>query len=517
MRSIRIIPLFAFAFLLLFLSGCSQKADSPVTSLDQLNEPGRVIGVGVNCPEEALLAEDFPEASIISYSDSHFAYEEVARGRLDAFVYARLPMEHAIENGMKGVRLLDGNYSRNVIAVGISPISPIPDLIEKVNRFLAENRDNGTLDDMYQRWVLDGDDVMPKIPKPKNPALHLPVGTAGTSDPYTYYVGTELRGYDIELAYRFASWLNADLDFLVYDYNGIISAGQGGDVDCIMSNLYYSPERDEIIDFSDPVRETDIAVMVRDPGSLFSDTGDPSQGTLPFWESMGEGFQKTFVRESRWRLFLQGIGTTFFITIMSVLFGTILGFLLFMLCRKGNPVANILTSLSVRLVQGLPVVVLLMILYYVVFGTVFISGTIVAIIGFTMVFAASVFRMVKAGVQAVDPGQLEAAYTLGYTNRRAFYRIILPQALPHFMPQYKAEISSLVKATAVVGYIAVQDLTKMADVVRSRTYEAFFSLIAVALIYFLMAGLLKLLVRLAEHCLDPRKRSPKAIRKRLER
>ena len=121
--------------------------------------------------------------------------------------------------------------------------------------------------------------------------------------------------------------------------------------------------------------------------------------------------------------------------------------------------------------------------------------------------------MIKAGVGAVGNGQLEAAYSLGYTNRRAFYRIILPQAVPHFMPAYKGAVTDIIKATAIVGYVAVQDLTKMGDIIRSRTYEAFFPLIAVAIIYFILAAVLTFLVNRVELRLDPRLRRRKSMQK----
>ena len=117
------------------------------------------------------------------------------------------------------------------------------------------------------------------------------------------------------------------------------------------------------------------------------------------------------------------------------------------------------------------------------------------------------------GVGAVEPGQYEAACALGYTNRRTFFKIILPQALPHIMPSYKGEIIGLIKATSIVGYIAVQDLTKMGDIVRSRTYEAFFPLIAITVIYFLLEGLLGFLVSRLSFNINPKRRKPEKILK----
>jgi len=161
----------------------------------------------------------------------------------------------------------------------------------------------------------------------------------------------------------------------------------------------------------------------------------------------------------------------------------------------------------------MPMVVLLMILYYVIFGSVSIGGIVVAIIGFAFTFGSAVYGMLRMGVGAVDGGQYEAAYALGYSNRRTFYRIILPQAAPHILPAYKGEVVGLIKATSIVGYIAVQDLTKMGDIVRSRTYEAFFPLIAVTIIYFVLEGLIGFLVSRIGVCFSPKRRKPDEILK----
>ena len=162
---------------LCLLTGCSAKDGEAVTSLDQLGEPGVKLGVASDLLEYATLQQDYPEAEVIAYSDNQLAYEDVARGRLDAYVYSRREMEFAIENGTAGVRLLDENYSKNTVAVGLSPLSAIPNLRSRINAFLSEQKADGTLDDMYLRWVIQGDDTMPEIPVPEQPSLHLRVGT----------------------------------------------------------------------------------------------------------------------------------------------------------------------------------------------------------------------------------------------------------------------------------------------------------------------------------------------------
>ncbi|MBR6160140.1 MAG: amino acid ABC transporter permease, partial [Lachnospiraceae bacterium] len=235
-----------------------------------------------------------------------------------------------------------------------------------------------------------------------------------------------------------------------------------------------------------PLLVNRTAIMVRD---------NTNAEETAFFERVKESFIKTFVRESRWKLFVSGIGTTLLITVLSILFGTMLGFMTYLVCRGGHKAAILIARFAVWMVQGMPVVVLLMILYYIVFKNADIGRTFVAVTGFTLVFGASVYRLLGIGVGAVDRGQMEGALALGYGRVGAFFRIILPQAIPHVLPAYRAEIVALIKATAIVGYIAVQDLTRMGDIVRSRTYEAFFPLIAVAVIYFILAGILTFTVK----------------------
>ncbi len=470
---------FVFAVI---VSGCGAADKEEITSSDQLNRHGMKIGVPIATPEEAFIKNDFPEAEIIPYNDDQLGFKDVSIGRIDAFVHGIVYMESALENGTKGVRILDEVYMEDKVAVGYSDKSEIPDLESKLNEFIAEIKEDGTLEDMKERWTEQGIDEMPEIELPEDPEYHLKVGTTGILKPFSYYDGTELTGHDIELAYRFAAWLNADITFKIYDFGGVIAACETGDVDCVMTNLYITPERAEAIDFSDPLSVTEVGFMVRDTSA---DAGGS------FLNELKSGFEKTFIRSDRWKLFVEGVGVTLLITASSILLGTLLGFAVYMICRRGGRISNTVTRFCVWLIQGMPVVVLLMILYYLIFSTVEISGTLVAIIGFTLLFGAAVYSMLKTGIATVDYGQTEAAYSLGYTDNAAFYRIVLPQALPVIMPGYMVEISSLLKATAVVGYIAVQDLTKMGDIVRSRTYEAFFPLIAVAVIYFILAAILK--------------------------
>ncbi len=261
-------PCFFIAILLgaLCLWGCQDKENETITSIEQLNNPAYTIGVPEGGAGMYMAEKYLPEAEHKTFSGNASGYLAISQGKLDGFVYDRVMMEFAIASGLEDVKILDENLGESMdVAVGISPKSRIEDLKDKVNRFLAQAKAEGTLDEMYDRWVSRAEGTMPEIAMPQTPDCKLRVGTTGMVQPFSYYEGTTLTGYDVELIYRFGAWLNAEVEIKVYDYDGIIAAAQAGDIDCIMANLNATEERRKHIAFSDCVYPSVTAVMVRAP------------------------------------------------------------------------------------------------------------------------------------------------------------------------------------------------------------------------------------------------------------
>jgi len=162
-------------------------------------------------------------------------------------------------------------------------------------------------------------------------------------------------------------------------------------------------------------------------------------------------------------------------------------------------------------VRGIPVVVLLMLIFYVVFASLNISPLLVAVLAFGMNFAAYVSEMFRSGIESIDRGQSEAGIAMGFTRAQTFRFIVLPQMIQRILPVYKGEFISMVKMTSIVGYIAVQDLTKASDIIRSRTFDPFFPLIMVAVLYFVIAWVLLQALEYLERNTDPKYRRRKAV------
>ena len=186
--------------------------------------------------------------------------------------------------------------------------------------------------------------------------------------------------------------------------------------------------------------------------------------------------------------------------------GSLLGFgFSFALCSKNKSLSKGAAGVS-KILEGIPLVVLLMLLYYVIFKRIDISAVGVGVIGFTIDFANTTAGLLKAGIATVDSGQSEAATAMGYSRWNVFFKIVFPQAVRNVFSQYEDAVVGLIKNTSVIGYIAVEDLTMASDMIRGRTYDAFFPLIATAVLYFLIAHVFVFLLKRVDIRLDPKRR-----------
>ena len=313
--------------------------------------------------------------------------------------------------------------------------------------------------------------------------------------------------FNIDLVTRFAKKYGYQIEYTDMAPEGLLAGLTTGRFDMLATALSYTEERAQIVLFSEPVIQFDSVLAVRKEDTEASAaTGSGAAGTgssQNFWQKICGSFERNFIREQRWKLILSGIGTTCLITVLAVLFGSVLAFGICMLRRSGSRVGDLLCRGYVRILQGTPMVVLLLILYYIVFSDVPMDAVWVAVAGFSLHFGAYASQTLQSGIDSVSPGQREAALALGYTENQTFFHFIFPQAVRKILPVYRGEITTLLKGTAVAGYISVRDLTKMSDIIRSRTNESFFPLIATAVIYFALAWILSVLFDQIMKGLDP--------------
>ncbi len=220
---------------------------------------------------------------------------------------------------------------------------------------------------------------------------------------------------------------------------------------------------------------------------------------MEFFNELGNDFYQNFVAEDRWQYLTNGLFNTLLITFLSVIIGIILGFLVAIVRSTYDKtgkmkILNFLCKVYLTVIRGTPVVVQLLIIYFVIFASVDIDKILVAVLAFGLNSGAYVAEIVRSGIMSIDNGQFEAGSSLGLSYTQTMVNIILPQAFKNVLPALANEFIVLLKETSVSGYIAIADLTKGGDTIRSQTYEPFLPLIAVALIYLVMVMFLTHLV-----------------------
>lgn len=495
-----------------------------IKSLDDLNDPSMVIGGETETVSLRMAHERLPKAKIENFSTPADAYAALEAGKIDAVAYDRPPLEYAAANNPSFVVIPDV-VGEGHIAVG-APFKSA-ELMEKVNEFIKKYREDGTYEDMYNRWVKTIDPEMPVIPKPENPinaGNPLVIGNDPQNIPMSFVRGDgSWSGFDTEFVQRLALYLNMDYRFESLYYDALFPACETGKLDLAVGNLDKTPERAETMLFSEDYIDCPAGIMllknrwaptavVAQKEKSVSASSIPAKKTL--LQKWSRSFEKTFVVEGRWRLFANGLVVTLGITIAATILGTFFAFIQCYMRRSPHWWLRYPAKLYIGLVQGTPILVILLIMYYVVFAKLQapwgMEKEIVATISLALNFAAYAGEMMRTGVDGINKGLIEAARALGFGRFQVFTKIIFPIACRSIIPVYRGEFISLLKTTSIVGYIATQDLTKASDIVRARTYEAFFPLVATAIIYLISAQLLASVFSAMEYWLNPKNRRKRA-------
>lgn len=498
LSSFLVIVFLLFSVISITASAASATDRTPEEStFEELN--GKTISMLTGAPFEELISSKIPDVKEFTYySTSSDMVLALTSGKTDAF----------LQNTAVGELFVNRNPS----------LALFPDPLKEAEFGIAFSKKNkdlskwqaaydkvcaGVLDELWSKWT-GLDESKKNLPQQdwegKNGNIR--VAACDSLEPMSYMTGEgEMKGMELELILMMAKELDYKVTFIPMEFSGILAAVEGGKADICCGSLIITPERSEVVNFIHH-HKTAFILIVRSAAA-------PEDAGL--FESLSESFRRTFIVEDRWKMLLSGLGTTMLISVVSGISGLILGFLMTLLKRKNKRIINGIISVYTAIIAGLPVVVILMLLYYVVFAVSDISAVLVAMIGFTIIFAPKAYGVIMSAVNSVDKGQYEAALALGYSERQAYFKVILPQARKIYFPLLRSQFALLFKETSVAGYIAVVDLTRAGDLIRGRTLEAFFPLMTVAIAYFLITWLITFVIDRIGLTFD--KKSGKAAKK----
>ena len=227
---------------------------------------------------------------------------------------------------------------------------------------------------------------------------------------------------------------------------------------------------------------------------------DLFMGWFSSWSAdLADTFARCFIRESRYKLLLSGIGVTLKVSLVAVIFGTLIGLLIALCNLSRNRFLKMIGGIYTDVIRGTPSVTQLMLIYFVVFATVNIPKWIIAAIAFSINSGAYVSEIIRGGILSIDKGQTEAGRSLGLSASQTMIHIVIPQAVKNIFPALCNEFIVLIKETAIVGYVGLMDIQKAGDFIKSATFEAFMPLIATAIIYYVLIKILTLLLNRIEN------------------
>ena len=221
------------------------------------------------------------------------------------------------------------------------------------------------------------------------------------------------------------------------------------------------------------------------------------------FEELKAQFVLNFITDDRWMSLLWGLFVTLKITFFAVILGFVLGFSVAIVRNvyentKKLKILNFICNIYLTVIRGTPVVVQLLIIYFVIFSSISIDKSIAAILAFGINSGAYQAEIFRSGINSIPRGQMEAGRSLGFSYAQTMVNIVMPQAIKNVLPTLGNEFIVLMKETSVAGYIALEDLTKAGEVIRSRTYSAMMPFLAVALLYLIMVMFFTYLLKLFE-------------------
>lgn len=470
------------------LSACGpteQEKLAVYQTFEDLN--GKKVGAPTGGFQEAYLEKMYPEVKVLRLDTDTDLIQALVSRRCEAIVMDDYILDYHLQS-ISGITSLDEPLVTAEVGMCFGKGKNV-ELREQFNEFLAQIKADGTYAEICKRWSQNIDSAeMPEIELPQtgNP---IRVASDSSMPPMVFIKNGKLVGFDVEIITRFAASIGRSIVWSNMTFAALIPALVSGTQDIIASGVNITPERQATVDFSDSYFYCHTNIGIREENAVGYNAESKVVEKQKFFDVVKVSIQRNIIEEDRYLMILDGLKITALISLLAGLFGTLLGAFICWMRMSRNVMLRLMANVYINVMRGTPVLVLLMIMFYVVFASTSVDAVAVSVITFGMNFAAYVSEMFRSSIQSVDRGQTEAGIALGFTPVRTFYHIVMPQAFKQVLPVYKGELISLVKMTSIVGYIAVQDLTKIGDIIRSRTFDAFFPLIMVAVLYFVLSWL----------------------------
>lgn len=500
----RRIHLFALllALVCITLGSCGRKENKIVRCQADMNDAK--IGVVAGSVLDIIATENFDEKQILRYNLGPDVLMALETGKVDVVINGALcwPLVEMTYPHF-GYFEFEGSEKQD-ISLGVSKHQP--EIHRQLDAFIDSLKSVGMIDALLKKWS-SKEGVMGEVEMTRSNGTGTPLRVSTSADypPYLFLCNGQVAGFEPEIVEMFAKSIDRPVEYNIMDFASIIPNLAQGMSDITCSVLTVTEDRKRNLLFTQPYISSYTICIYNKKSELTAEGDAWSIGGM--YNNLKESFEMNLVKEDRYKLILDGLWVTLIITLFSVILGTLLGALLcWMMMQRRRWLVKVAEA-YIELMRGIPALVLLLLMFYVILTPLHLSGEVVAIVTFSLNASAYFCEMFRTSILGIDRGQTEAGLALGFSRLQTFWYIVLPQAIRSVLPVYIGEVVTILKGTAIVGYVAVTDLAKAGDLIRSRTFDAFFPLIIVSIVYFTLAWLAGVALRRLI-----RQKAPKASR-----
>ncbi len=481
-------------FLLIGTIGSFSTLNAEERPQDVLNLlEGKTAGVTTGTPQDQIVQDNISDAKLQYYNNVSDLTLALKTKKVDFIVLSTVNYYGLVQQNPEFGYL---DISLKTYDVGtIFPKNENGEALRKqFNQYIAKIKESKELEKIQNQWLFSDEYENIDIPTDGENGI-LKMATSNTFKPFSFMLNDQNVGFDIAIVAGFCKAYGYGLQIENVDFAGTISGISTSKYDLAANQISYTNERAESVLFSDFYYTQQMVPIVNaeeyESTYLVTSSNQSTNQQNTIWTSI----QKTLVDENRWISILKGLLVTIEITVGAFLIANLFGILFCAFSLTNHKFLKLINSIYVYLMQGLPMIIILMILYYIIFAKSSMNSIYIAILGLGMIFGGYLSQLFEGGVKGIEKGQWEAGLSSGLTTFQTFQGIILPQVVRNLLAGYFSNFISLLKSTSIVGYIAITDLTKVGDIIRSNTFEAIVPLCVVAIIYLILASILILIMK----------------------
>ena len=477
-RALLIFMMLLFSSLVLTSCGEKEEKKKSPESVQDFSDGELKIGVVSGYYFGAEIKKLYPNAKIVDYYTREDAFKGLSIGEVDGFADDE-PVLRARIRGDESIRMAQGYIEESEYSFIFQKSEKGERYSTEFSEYVEELKSDGELSALDEKWFGKGTENKTSEDYSALPDTNgkLTIAYEGNGIPFAYTSRDRAVGYDVDIAIGFCKKYGYGLEIVKTDFPDVMSGIKEGRYDAGIGGVTITESRKEDYCFGATVYEGGISICVRNDSEELEGGGA--------YDSFVRSFEKTFIERDRYKLFFKGIFTTLLITLVSVIFGTVLGIILYIYSKRGNRLVVFLIRLLTGLVHAVPVVMILMLIYFSFYNHMSIGGILASQSAFIIYFADEIYRMIVKNAKARKDDKLQEDYRLEYIDTREFFEILFKRKAM-VVEDYKERIITLIKMTAVVGYVSTQDMTSVLNTIRMESMETMMPVIATTLCYIIL-------------------------------